>query len=114
MSDTPSPASSSVFSRPPSQGPGASVSQPAWSEVTPIADGRFRMRLGGFYGPSWMAQLCCTLAHHKLSIERAHALCARNQSWMAELTVLALPGAADPFTLPYARLCDVVTHDEPR
>ena len=64
------------------------------------------MRLGGFYGPAWMAQLCCTLAEHKLSIERAHALRARNQSWMAELTVCALPGADDPYQLPYARLSD--------
>jgi hypothetical protein len=64
------------------------------------------MRLGGFYGASWMAQLCCTLAEHKLSIERAHALRARNHSWMAELTVCALEGADDPYALPYARLSD--------
>ena len=115
MSDTPSPADTSgepalgprsVFSRPPAQGPGASASEAAWSEVTPLADGRYRMRLGGFYGPAWMAQLCCTLAQQKLSIERAHALRARNQSWMSELTVCALEGAGDPHAVAYAPLVD--------
>jgi hypothetical protein len=112
MSDSPSAASASVFSRPPSLGSTASSAQPGWSEVTPLEGSRYRMRLGGSFGPAWMAQLCSTLAEHKLSIERAHAMRGRNQSWLAELTVQALDGAGDPFSLPYTRLGAALDSEE--
>jgi UTP:GlnB (protein PII) uridylyltransferase len=79
---------------------------PAWSEVTDLGERRYRVRLGGFFGPAWMANVCKGMAEHRLSIERAHAMRARNQSWMAELVVLALEGATDPRNLPYVQVAE--------
>jgi UTP:GlnB (protein PII) uridylyltransferase len=79
---------------------------PAWSEVTDLGERKYRIRLGGFFGPAWMANLCKGMAEHRLSIDRAHAMRARNQSWMAELVVVALEGAADPRELPYVQVVE--------
>src|SRR5688572_13451861 len=79
---------------------------PAWSEVTDLGARSYRIRLGGFFGPAWMANLCKGIAEHRLSIDRAHAMRARNQSWMAELVVIALEGATDPRELPYLKVAE--------
>jgi UTP:GlnB (protein PII) uridylyltransferase len=79
---------------------------PAWSEVTDLGARSYRIRLGGFFGPAWMANLCKGIAEHRLSIDRAHAMRARNQSWMAELVVIALEGASDPRELPYLEVAE--------
>jgi UTP:GlnB (protein PII) uridylyltransferase len=101
--------------------PGSTAPHAAWSEVTPLANqgadqgadqGAFRVRLGGFFGPAWMANLCTAMADHRLSINRAHAMRARNGSWMAELTLLSLDGASDPHTLPYVALAEALDPGE--
>lgn len=77
---------------------------PAWSEVTPLSDGTFRVRLGGSFGQGWLASLCNGLAKRRISIERAHAMRTRNLSWIAEFTALILEGADDPDRVPYLAL----------
>jgi UTP:GlnB (protein PII) uridylyltransferase len=79
---------------------------PAWSEVSDLGPQTYRIRLGGFFGPAWMANLCKGMAGHRLSIDRAHAMRARNQAWMAELVVVALEGATDPRSLPYLQVAE--------
>lgn len=72
-----------------------------WLDVSALGDDRYRVRLGGHFGPTWLASLCTELGDNDLSIERAHALRAEDRSWMAELTVEADEGAEDPCALPY-------------
>lgn len=81
-----------------------SVQSPAWSEVTRLSDGSFRVRLGGSFGQGWLASLCSGLAEQRISIERAHAIRTRNLSWIAEFTAVPLVGAADPDHVPYLAL----------
>ncbi|HEX6240345.1 MAG TPA: hypothetical protein VFZ61_05610 [Polyangiales bacterium] len=81
-----------------------SAQSPAWSEVTRISDGSFRVRLGGSFGQGWLASLCRGLADQRISIERAHAMRTRNLSWIAEFTARPLAGAADPDRVPYLAL----------
>jgi hypothetical protein len=82
-----------------------SMSQPpAWSEVTRLSDGGFRVRLAGSFGQGWLASLCCGLATRRISIERAHAMRTRNLSWIAEFTAIELEGADDPDRVPYLAL----------
>jgi hypothetical protein len=84
---------------------GATFAQtPAWSEVTRLSDESFRVRLGGSFGPGWLASLCCGLAAQRINIERAHAMRTRNLSWIAEFTAVALPGSADPDSVQYLAL----------
>src|SRR5688572_12238539 len=71
----------------------ASAQSPAWSEVTRLSDGSFRVRLGGSFGQGWLASLCRGLADKRISIERAHAMRTRNLAWIAEFTALPLEGA---------------------
>ena len=73
----------------------------SWLDVSALGDDRYRVRLGGHFGPTWLASLCTELGDNDLSIERAHALRAEDRSWMAELTVEADEGAEDPCSLPY-------------
>lgn len=84
--------------------PSAFAQTPAWSEVTKLSDDSFRVRLGGSFGPGWLASLCCGLAAQRINIERAHAMRTRNLSWIAEFTAVALPGAPDPDTVHYLSL----------
>jgi hypothetical protein len=84
--------------------PKAMSQAPAWSEVTRHSDGSFRVRLGGSFGPGWLASVCCGLATRRISIERAHAMRTRNLSWIAEFTALTLEGAEDPDRVPYLAL----------
>ena len=81
-----------------------SAQSPAWSEVTRLSDGSFRVRLGGSFGQGWLASLCRGLADKRISIERAHAMRTRNLSWIAEFTARPLEGAADPDRVPYLAL----------
>lgn len=87
-----------------SEGQVAFAQTPAWSEVTKLSDDSFRVRLGGSFGQGWLASLCCGLAAQRINIERAHAMRTRNLSWIAEFTAVALPGAADPDSVPYLAL----------
>lgn len=82
----------------------ASAQSPAWSEVTRLSDGSFRVRLGGSFGQGWLASLCRGLADKRISIDRAHAMRTRNLAWIAEFTALPLEGAEDPDRVPYLAL----------
>ncbi|MDB4974150.1 MAG: hypothetical protein JWN48_2491 [Myxococcaceae bacterium] len=83
----------------------------AWSEVTQTGEGAYRIRLEGAFGPSWIASLCAELADRQISIDRAHAARTFNQTWVAELNVLALPGAEDPLAIAYIELAEAGAPD---
>jgi hypothetical protein len=83
----------------------------AWSEVTQTGDTSYRIRLEGPFGPAWIASLCAELADRQISIDRAHALRTSNQTWIAELSVDALPGAEDPLDIPYVELAEAGAPD---
>jgi hypothetical protein len=105
MADTAQDDSERLLQLSPSSEAAPAKSQaPAWSEVTKLSDGSFRVRLGGSFGPGWLASLCCGLAKRRISIERAHAMRTRNQSWIAEFTALSLEGAEDPDRVAYLAL----------
>ena len=88
----------------------------AWSEVTALLDPTdpsspggqaegpdraYRVRLGGMLRSTWMLGVCTGLATQNVSIDRAHARrLSHDGSWIAELHVIAMPGAADPLQLP--------------
>lgn len=93
--------------------PGVASDGATWSEVTPLGDGAFRVRLGGAFRPAWMATLCTSLSERRISIDRVHATRARDWSWLVELHVLALNGAHDPMTVPYVALADADMAHEP-
>lgn len=86
--------------------PSASSQSRSWVEVTALVPRGHRVRLGGFFGPAFMANLCQGLAAQRISIERAHAMRARNGSWLVELHVQTLEGALDPSSLPYIALAE--------
>ncbi len=77
-----------------------------WLDVAAVGDNRYRVRLGGLFGPTWLASLCTELSDNDLSIERAHATRAPDASWLAELTLEADEGAEDPCSLPYLEWAD--------
>jgi hypothetical protein len=82
-----------------------------WSEVTETGEQAYRIRLEGAFGPSWIASLCAELADRQISIDRAHAMRTVHQTWVAELNVLALPGADDPLAIPYVELAEAGAPD---
>lgn len=82
-----------------------------WSEVTETGEGTYRIRLEGAFGPSWIASLCAELADRRISIDRAHAMRTLNQTWVAELNVIALDGADDPLGIPYVELAEAGAPD---
>ena len=82
-----------------------------WFEVTETGEQAYRIRLEGAFGPSWMASLCAELADRQISIDRAHAMRTVNQTWVAELNVVALPGAEDPLAIPYVELAEAGAPD---
>lgn len=88
-----------------------SPSDRAWSEVKQTGERTYRIRLEGAFGPSWIASLCAELADRQLSIDRAHAMRSQNQTWVAELNVVALPGADDPLEIPYVELAEAGAPD---
>jgi len=83
----------------------------AWSEVTKTGESTYRIRLEGSFGPAWIASLCAELADRQISIDRAHAMRTVSQTWIAELNVVALPGAADPLEVPYVELAEAGAPD---
>ncbi len=83
----------------------------AWSEVTHTGANTYRIRLEGAFGPAWIASLCAELADRQISIDRAHAMRTLNQTWVAELSVIALPGAEDPLDVPYVELAEAGAPD---
>jgi len=83
----------------------------AWSEVTQTGEHTYRIRLEGSFGPSWIASLCAELADRQISIDRAHAMRTINQTWIAELNVVALSGADDPLEVPYVELAEAGAPD---
>jgi hypothetical protein len=91
-----------AMSRPAESAPQAS----AWFEVNRLGGDTSRLRLGGLFRTAWLAALCNQLAHHRLSIDRAHARLAQRDAWIAELHLVSLPGAADPSGLPYVELIE--------
>jgi len=78
----------------------------AWSEATELADGSFRVRLGGPFRGAWMASLSCRLAALSVSIDHTHARLTGDQIWIAELHLLALPGAPAALGLDYITLAE--------
>ena len=78
----------------------------AWSEVTQTGLSSYRIRLEGSFGPAWIASLCAELADRQLSIDRAHAMRTPNQTWVAELNVVALAGAENPLAIAYVELAE--------
>jgi hypothetical protein len=78
----------------------------AWSEVSKLGETTFRIRLGGLLQTAWMAALCNRLADCRISIDHTHARRARDDSWIAELHVVALAGALDPMNVPYVELTE--------
>jgi hypothetical protein len=73
----------------------------AWSEVSRLGQGAYRLRLGGSFRSAWMATLCTGLGARRLSIQTAHARRGPDAGWIAELGFVALPGAVDALHLPY-------------
>ena len=74
----------------------------SWSEVTALGDDEYRIRLGGMLRAAWMVGVCNGLAREQLSIQRAHARrLTRETTWIAELHVMAVPGARDPLEIRY-------------
>ena len=105
--------SSKAQSQSPSGRPAVAGDGATWSEVTPLGDGAFRVRLGGAFRPAWMATLCTSLSERRISIDRVHATRARDWSWLVELHLVALSGAHDPITVPYVALADADVIHEP-
>ena len=83
----------------------------AWCEVTNTGESAYRIRLEGAFGPSWISSLCAELADRRISIDRAHAMRTLNQTWVAELNVIALAGAEDPLSIPYVELAEAGAPD---
>ncbi|MFT3925003.1 MAG: hypothetical protein QM778_20880 [Myxococcales bacterium] len=76
----------------------------AWSELSPLGGGNYRVRLGGIFRPAWMATLGSGLAERRISIDTVHAKRGHDGSWVAELALVALEGASDPRGISYIGL----------
>jgi len=87
----------------------------AWSEVTALSDGQsgtYRIRMGGMLCSTWMLGVCTGLARQQISIDRAHARrLTHDGSWIAELHVIAMEGAADPLQLPLIAFAEEIPAD---
>ena len=81
-----------------------SSSGEAWSEATELAPGAFRVRLGGVFRGAWLAGLSSRLAEQQISIDHVHARVSGEDAWVAELHLLALPGAGDPLSVDYSAI----------
>jgi len=77
-----------------------------WCEVAKLGDPMVRIRLGGLLRTRWMSALCNRLAESRISIEHTHARLAHDESWIAELHIFPMEGAADPLKLPYIELME--------
>jgi UTP:GlnB (protein PII) uridylyltransferase len=85
-----------------------------WCEVRQHGHDVFRVRLSGFFAPTWMSSLCCGISRARLSIERAHAVRAANGSWMSEHYLRVLDESDDPTELPYLKLAQAAYRDPGR
>jgi hypothetical protein len=85
----------------------------AWSEVSLVEGRAYRLRLGGSFRSAWMATLCTGLGDRRLSIQTAHARRGPDASWIAELGLLALPGAVDGLHVPYVDLARAAMNHVP-
>ncbi|MDB4987448.1 MAG: hypothetical protein JWN04_2626 [Myxococcaceae bacterium] len=72
----------------------------------------YRIRLQGWFAPSWIVGLCAELARCRLSIVSGHVLRKVDQTWVAELEVDAEPEAVDPLTISYLDLTELVRDRE--
>ena len=81
----------------------------SWSEVTALGGEEYRIRLGGMLRAAWMVGVCNGLAREQLSIQRAHARrLTKETTWIAELHVLAQPGASDPLEIRYVDFAEQI------
>ncbi|MDB4986720.1 MAG: hypothetical protein JWN04_1898 [Myxococcaceae bacterium] len=76
----------------------------ATSEVLQTGVSSYRVRLAGWFAPSWIVPFCSELAARQLSIDSAHLLRKLDQTWVAELDLTALPAADDPLAVSYIEL----------
>ncbi len=77
----------------------------AWSEVTRLADGAFRVRLGGPFPAAWLSILSSHLAERNVSIDHTHAR-HTEEIWIAEFHLIALPSAPDLLSVDYIELAE--------
>ena len=75
----------------------------AWSEVTRLADGAFRVRMGGPFPTAWLSILSTHLAERNVSIDHTHAR-HTDELWIAEFHLIALQGAPDLLSMDYIEL----------
>jgi len=75
----------------------------AWSEATRLADGAFRVRMGGPFPTAWLSILSTHLAERNVSIDHIHAR-HTDDIWIAEFHLLALHGAPDLLSVDYIEL----------
>jgi len=75
----------------------------AWSEVTRLGDGAFRVRMGGRFPTAWLSILSTHLAERNVSIDHTHAR-HTDDVWIAEFHLIALPGAPDLLSMGYIEL----------
>ncbi len=76
----------------------------AWSEATELGPDEFRVRLGGVFHGSWMANLSLRLAERELSIDHIHARLTTDDVWLAELHLICMGSATEALDLDYAAL----------
>lgn len=81
-----------------------SVSRSGWVKVESLRDRIATIRMGGPFGPTWIARLANGLASMRNSIERAHATRTRDGDWTAELDVAALDAGSAPDRIPFLEL----------
>ncbi len=73
----------------------------AWAEATELPAAGFRLRVGGPFRGAWMASLSRRLAELHISIDHTHARRQGDESWIAELHLIALPDAPNLANLDY-------------
>jgi hypothetical protein len=78
----------------------------SFCKVAQRTDGRYQLRIGGYFRSGWMATLCAGLAQRQLSIDSVQAWREEDRTWVAELTLTPLEGADDPHTLRYLDLAE--------
>jgi hypothetical protein len=81
----------------------------AWSEVTDLGGAAFRIRLGGRFRGAWLATLSHGLALRHVSIDHTHARLSADEQWIAELHLLALPGAPSLLRVDYIALAEAAS-----
>ena len=98
------PSSEAPERSPHAQNP-ASLRDDARSSVIPLSALSARVRMEGYFKPTWMAGLCGGLSERHVSIERVHATRSADGAWHAELDV-SPPSTLDLASVPYVELAD--------